>query len=283
MIVAKINNYEIKHKEYNAELIEVLKVMHLGEPNDEAKKRAVEQLIDGYLLLNSAKKSNIRISEDDIEHEMVEFRLKFNSEEELNNMLNNNKIKIETIKDRIKNNLLISSYIKTKFSAETNIPLEKLKEVYEENINSFKTQEMVKASHILIKGTSKESLQRAQELYKKIKSIDDFDKIATECSECPSNCHHGDLGYFPKGKMVKDFEDVAFNLNQHEFSKPIKTKFGYHIIMNTGRKKSIIADFNEVKDALQDRLNRIDSELKLIKHLKGLRSKADIIINHTEL
>ena len=82
--------------------------------------------------------------------------------------------------------------------------------------------------------------------------------------------------------MVSDFEEVAFNLKQNEFSKPVKTKFGYHIIMNTGRKESVIADFDEVKDALKDRLKRIDSELKLIKHLKGLRSKADIVINHNE-
>jgi parvulin-like peptidyl-prolyl isomerase len=283
MIVAKVNEYEIKFKEYEAELKEVLKNMHLGEPNSEAKKRAIEQLIDGYLLLNSAKKSNIEISEDDVEHEIVELKLKFNSEDDFNEMLINNEIKIETIKDRITNNLLITKYIKVNFSTETDISLEKLQEIYKENINSFKTQEMVKASHILIKGTDEESLIKAKELYKKIKTKDDFDKIAADCSDCPSNCQCGDLGYFTKGKMVKDFEEVAFNLKQNEFSEPVKTEFGYHIIMNTGRKESVIADFNEVKDALKDRLKQIDSELKLIKYLKGLRSKADILINHKEL
>ena len=283
MIVAKVNDYKIKFQEYNAELKEVLKDMHLGEPNTEAKKRAIEQLIDGYLLLNSAKKSNINVSEDEIEHEVVELKLKFKSEDDFNEMLVNKEIKIETIKERIKNNLQITKYVKINFSVETDIPLNKLQEIYRENLNSFKTQEMVKASHILIKGTEEESLSKANELYKKIKTKEDFDKIAAECSECPSNCQHGDLGYFTKGKMVKDFEDVAFSLNQNEFSKPVKTKFGYHIIMNTGRKKSIIADFSDVKDALKDRLKRIDSELKLIKHLKGLRSKADIVINHKEL
>ena len=283
MIVAKVNDYEIKFQEYQAELKEVLKNMHLGEPNIDAKKRAIEQLIDGYLLLNSAKKSNIEISEDDVENEMVELKLKFNSEDDFNNMLNNEEIEIETIKERIKNNLLITKFVKTNFSVETDIPIEKLQEIYKENINSFKTHEMVKASHILIKGTDKESLSRAEELYKKIKTKDDFDKLAAECSDCPSNCQYGDLGYFPKGKMVSDFEEVAFNLKQNEFSKPVKTKFGYHIIMNTGKKESVIADFDEVKNALKDRLKRIDSELKLIKHLKGLRSKADIVINHNEL
>ena len=283
MIVAKVNDYEIKFQEYKAELKEVLKSMHLREPNNEAKKRAIEQLVDGYLLLTSAKKSDIEIPEDDIENEIVELKLKFQSEDEFNNMLKQNDLKIETIKTRIKNNLIISKYVSSNFSDETEISSEKLQEVYKENLKSFKTQEMIRASHILIKGTDKESLLKAQELYEKIKTKEDFDNIAAECSECPSNCHHGDLGYFPKGKMVKDFEEVAFNLKQYEFSKPVKTEFGYHIIMNTGRKESVIADFHEVKDALKGRLKRIDSELKLIKHLKGLRSKANIIINHEHL
>ena len=283
MIVAKVNNYEIEFQEYRAELAEVLKNMRLGEPNNEARKRAIEQLIDGYLLLNYAKKSKINISEDDIEHEMVELKLKYRSEDDFNNMLKNNEIDVKIIKERIKNNLLISKYVKANFSVDTDIPLEKLQEIYKENLNSFKTHEMVKASHILIKGTDEDSMLRAQELYEQINSKDDFDRIAAECSDCPSNCQCGDLGYFTKGKMVKDFEEVAFNLKQNEFSEPVKTEFVYHIIMNTGRKESVIADFEEVKDALKDRLKRIDSELKLIKHLKGLRSKADIVINHKEL
>ncbi|MCF7858059.1 MAG: peptidylprolyl isomerase [Candidatus Cloacimonetes bacterium] len=283
MIVAKVNNYEISIREYQAELKEVLRSMHLEEANLEVKKRAIEQLIDGYLLLYSAKESDIDITEEAIENRLLEIKLKFASEEEFNDMLSNKGLDVETIRTRIQNDLLISEYIKVKFPADNDIPLEKLKELYLENPDSFKTQEMVKASHILIKGTDEASKKRAEELYEQIKSKEDFDRIAVECSECPSNCHCGDLGYFPKGKMVKKFEEVAFSLKQFEFSKPVKTKFGYHIIMNTGKKDSIMADFEEVKSALKTRLKRIDSELKLIKHLKALRSKADITINHKEL
>jgi len=283
MIVAKVNDYEIKFQEYQSELREVLKTLHMEEPNRDAKKRAIEQLIDGHLLLDSAKQSKLTIDEDEIENEIVELKLKFKSEDEFNDMLKCNDICMDTIKDRVKNNLLITKYVSTYFSTEAEIPLEELREIYLENIDSFQTQEMVKASHILIKGTDEESMEKAHEIYKRINSKEDFEKIAAECSDCPSNCHSGDLGYFPRGKMVKDFEEVAFKLKRDEFSKPIKTKFGYHIIMNTDKKESIIAEFDEVKDALKDRLKKIDSELKLIKHLKSLRSKADIVINHNVL
>jgi len=283
MIVAKVNTYEINVKEYKAELKEVMKKMHLGEANEEAKKRAIEQLIDGYLLLNSALKSNIEVSEDDIEQEILDLKLKFDCEEDFNKMLENNKIDIEIIKNRIKHNLIISKYVNANFSDADEIPVEKLKEVYKENLESFKTQEMVKASHILIKGTGEDSLKKAKELHKQIKNKEDFFKIASECSDCPSNCQGGDLGYFSKGKMVKSFEEVAFTLKEDEFSEPVRTEFGYHIIMKTGKKDSVIANFSEVKEALENRLKRIDAELKLVKHIKGLRSKAEITINHDNL
>lgn len=283
MIVARVNDYEINIKEYKAELKEVMKNMHLGEPNKDAKKRAIEQLIDGYLLLTSALSSDVTVSEDDIEHEIIELKLKFDSVDEFNKMLVDNQIDFEIIKSRISNNLLISKYVNSQFCDDNDIPERKLKEIYRENINSFRTQEMVKASHILIKGTDKESLTKAKQLYKQIETKEDFNRIAAECSDCPSNCQGGDLGYFSKGKMVKNIEEVAFNLDKGEFSEPVKTEFGYHIIMNTGKKNSVIADFNEVKDALKNRLKRIESELKLIKHLKVLRNKADIMINHDQL
>ena len=126
MIVAKVNDYEIKFQEYQAELDAVLKNMHLQEPNEEAKKRAIEQLIDGYLLLNSAQKSDVNITEDDIEHELVEIKLKYDTENDFHQMLNSNQIDIDVIKNRIKSNLLIAKYIKNNFSVNTDIPLEKL-------------------------------------------------------------------------------------------------------------------------------------------------------------
>ena len=83
----------------------------------------------------------------------------------------------------------------------------------------------IKCSHILV-----EKQSQAIQLLEEIKSGKKFGAVAREVSTCPSSKKDGDLGYFTKGMMVKEFEDVAFNLEVGEMSPPVKTQFGYHII-----------------------------------------------------
>lgn len=89
----------------------------------------------------------------------------------------------------------------------------------------------VKASHLLVK-TEEEALKLKEE----IANGKDFATAAMEVSLCPSGQNGGDLGYFTKGQMVKEFEDAAFSMNVGEVSEPIKTQFGYHLIHLTDKK-----------------------------------------------
>jgi len=84
----------------------------------------------------------------------------------------------------------------------------------------------IKCSHILVAKQS-ESLGIAERLKKGEK----FGKLAKQLSvDSGSAKRDGNLGYFTKGKMVKQFEEVAFKLQIGEISEPVKTEFGYHII-----------------------------------------------------
>ena len=84
----------------------------------------------------------------------------------------------------------------------------------------------IKCSHILVAKQS-ESFDIAERLKKGEK----FGKLAKELSvDSGSAKRDGNLGYFTKGKMVKQFEEVAFKLQIGEISEPVKTEFGYHII-----------------------------------------------------
>ncbi len=83
----------------------------------------------------------------------------------------------------------------------------------------------IHAAHILVK-TEQEALGILFDL----RHGKDFGEVAQQKSLCPSGKKGGDLGWFGRGQMVKEFEKTAFELKTGELSKPVKTQFGWHVI-----------------------------------------------------
>lgn len=88
----------------------------------------------------------------------------------------------------------------------------------------------VKASHILV-----ETEEEAISLKEEIISGKAFEDVAAENSLCPSGANGGDLGFFGRGQMVSEFENAAFDLNVGELSEPVRTNFGWHLILVTAK------------------------------------------------
>ncbi len=89
----------------------------------------------------------------------------------------------------------------------------------------------VRAAHILV---AKED--KAKELLQMVKNDTSFADLAKQHSMCPSGRKGGDLGWFGKGMMVKEFEDAAFNHAKGEVVGPVKTQFGWHLIQVVDQK-----------------------------------------------
>ncbi len=124
--------------------------------------------------------------------------------------------------------------------------------VYKLNDIIKSKETLVRASHILIKGGNDFDAAKSKinEIYKELMNGADFAQVAKEKSEDGSAGNGGDLGWFAKGQMVKEFEQASFKGKIGKIQKPIKTRFGYHIIKVTGRsnKKYVVEKIvNEIK------------------------------------
>lgn len=100
------------------------------------------------------------------------------------------------------------------------------------------TETIAKASHILVSSTGDDAkdLEEANKIYNQLTGGADFSALAKQLSKDPGSAQKGgDLGWFGKGQMVKEFEDACFNGPVNQVQKPIKTSYGYHIIKVTGR------------------------------------------------
>ncbi len=87
----------------------------------------------------------------------------------------------------------------------------------------------VKASHILVSSEA-----QARQLLEQVNTGASFGELAKKFSTCPSGKSGGDLGFFGRGQMVKEFEEAAFGAASGQTVGPVKTQFGYHLIQVTG-------------------------------------------------
>ncbi|MGB9697309.1 MAG: peptidylprolyl isomerase [Ignavibacteria bacterium] len=110
----------------------------------------------------------------------------------------------------------------------------------------------VNASHILVNfGTDTTTAKkRAEEILARLKKGEKFEDVAREVSDDPSaKTNNGNLGWFTKGVMVKEFEDACFNAKVGELIGPIKTQYGFHIIKLNDRSKKEFK-FAEIRRAV---------------------------------
>jgi peptidyl-prolyl cis-trans isomerase C len=146
---------------------------------------------------------------------------------------------------------------------------EKLRKRYEERLKSMPPEEEVHARHILVS-----TEDEAKAIIADLKKGTAFDKLAKEKStDKASGAEGGDLGWFKKADMVKEFADAAFAQNKGETSEtPVKTQFGYHVIKVEDRRKAAPPSFEEMADQLREEMAR---EV-VTAHLDQLRAGAKI-------
>ena len=130
---------------------------------------------------------------------------------------------------------------------------EKMQQRYQERLKSTPAEEEVRARHILV-ATEDE----AKALIAELKKGGAFDKLAKEKStDKASGAEGGDLGWFKKSDMVKEFADAAFTLKKGELTDaPVKTQFGYHVIKLEDRRQAPPPTFDELSDQIREELSR---------------------------
>src|SRR5262245_38916181 len=124
------------------------------------------------------------------------------------------------------------------------VPGADAKKFYQKQMGSLKSDEEVRASHILV-----DSKDKAREVYEKLAHGSDFAQLAKEYSKDPgSKDQGGELGFFGRGQMVPQFEEAAFGLKKGEVSEPFESQFGWHVVRVDDRRRRSAPAFEAVKE-----------------------------------
>lgn len=212
----------------------------------------VDQIIADKIVASEAKKEKVTITDDELNAEVDKLKESYGGEDVFEQMLASNNTTLDALKEELKSYLTLRKLL----VPQIEITDEELKTYFDENKDSLGEAEQVKASHILV-----EDEATAKEVKQKLTDGADFAELAKEYSTDEGTKENGgELGFFARGTMVTEFEDVAFTLPVNEISDPVKTDYGYHIIKVEEKKEAKEANFDDSKAEIKETL--IDQKME---------------------
>ena len=157
------------------------------------------------------------------------------------------------------------------------VPEAEIAAFYQQNLQQYQTPAQVRASHILFKLEGKDEkavTAIAEDVLKKVKAPNaDFAALAKQYSEDDTNnMNGGDLDYFGRGRMVAEFEQVAFAMKAGEISNLVKTAFGIHIIKMVDNQPGTTRALAEVHAELEDQLKWQKAQAEAERIAKSLEA-----------
>lgn len=185
---------------------------------------------------------------------------------------------IERQVDDLRKRLVVQRVMK-QYQAPPTITDEMVKAQYDQNPALYSTTQ-IRASHILVKDE-----KEAKDILAQLRANPEkFADLAREKSaDTTSAKKGGDLGTFGQGRMVPDFERVAFTLKQGEISDVVKTQYGYHIITVTERKEGEAKPFDQVKEQIRATMRNKGLQDQVQGHFDHLKKSADLKIDDEAL
>lgn len=262
---------------------------------EEIKSTNISKLIDmiDHKLFDEKYKSDDKEKEY-IENQIQQIKSYYTTDETFKSAIQqyfgvNNEDELKDVLSlEYKRNLAVKDYV------ESTVTEKEIKEYYKNNITGD-----IKASHILIKSDAsndatdeektkaeENAKKEAEDIIKKLKDGEDFSKLAKKYSDdTGSKENGGDLGYFSIDEMDEDFIEAVKKLNNNEYTKePVKTQFGYHIILKVDQKEK--PKLKKVKEDIIETIatNKLDSDTSLYYQvLIEIREKNKIKFNDSEI
>jgi peptidyl-prolyl cis-trans isomerase C len=222
------------------------------------KLQGYNMILDGMIIEKLVDKAaaNVKVSQDDLDAQLAKIKAQFPSEQVFESEMKKSGLTMDQFTTNLKRSLRQNKWMKSQVAGKDAVTEADAKAFYDANTKEFANPDLVKASHILFMvppNATPDQVKAAEEKAKKAiaraNSGEDFAKLASELSEEPGAAQRGgDLGYFPKDKMVPEFADAAFAQKVGTVSAtPVKTKFGFHVIKVTDKKPAGVASFDDAK------------------------------------
>ena len=286
--VATVNGEKISKAQLNEAFDKAVQMtgVNAADLTSEQKMEGYRQILDELITekLVSKAAAGVTVPQSEVDAQIAKIKAQFPSEEDFGKQLATVGQSPEQLGEMVRKMLQQQQWLESEIASKTEVSDEEAKKFYEANKAEFEQPETVKASHILFRVNKEDSeevvnkkLEQAKTAEARAKKGEDFATLAKELSEEPGAKESaGDLGFFPKDRMVPEFASAAFSQKVGDISDPVRTQFGWHIIKVTDKKAAGTLPYDEVKAQLIAYLKAKKQEEAAQALLKSLRSSAQI-------
>ncbi len=291
-IIVRINNDIVSKSDFEKsrdlikkELMKNLSGPELDKALAQQEKDLLKTLIEEQLLVQKAVDLGLTADNDVIKFlDRIRKENNLSSLEDLEKMMAQQGIDPTEFKQNIKNRSLTQQVLgREVYSRIQNaISNDEVSKYYEAHKQEFDRPEEVRIREILISTEGKDPSalpaleKKAQEVLQKAKGGEKFEELATKYSDGPTAKDGGDLGFFRRGKMIQEIDDVAFKLRRGQVSDLIKTKYGLVIIKVEEKHEAGIQKIEVVGNEIRDRLFETKAQKSVQEYMVKLRKQSFI-------
>lgn len=239
-------------------------------------KDKLDAMVETMLITQQAAKMKIEVGDREVEGVIENIRKQnLISDDQFKEQLKSEGIGYKDFTEGIRKSLLRNRVLARVVAPDLYLDDTKLKDFYQKNINEYKQSEF-KVRHILVSGQRNDSNARAQQAYKLLLDGQAFESVAKEYSDDPSAAQGGDIGTIKQEDLMPELKGALDLLLPGSFSHPVRSQYGYHIVLLVEAKKTQALPFGDVKEKIKDKLVQIESERRYKEYLQKLRTSSYI-------
>ncbi|HDY88716.1 MAG TPA: hypothetical protein ENH82_11485 [bacterium] len=250
-----VNGEKISSEIYERE-IQNVRNNNRDASDKEIKKQAQQNIIDQAIIRQKANKQFANISEKTLNEEFGKLIARYGGKEQFYQRFNLSEQDDGGIKKELEQNIRITRLLEYLTKDVHEPSLEEISTYYKENKKAYVKPEELHAAHIVKQINAADSLstfKEMKEIRKELLDGSDFAETADKHSGCDDA--GGDLGFFPRGKMVEEFDVIAFSMEVGEISPVFQTQFGYHIATVYEKKPEEQKTLEECREEIKETLN----------------------------
>ena len=274
-----INDQEISKADFLAEFEKTLQKDQplTGIEREELQRSFLVQLIDRELIHAEARRLNIEITEADIDAALQAYRQDY-SGTSFETMLQERGITLKDWREELRDSLIMEKLLEEAVYSRVDVIDQEVAAYYEANRKQFNRPAQVRARQILVADDTE-----GQAVLGLLRQGRPFAEVAAEYSLSPDAAEGGDLGFFAKGEMPPEFDEVVFDLPVNRLSDLVKSDYGYHIFLVEEKRKAVRLKKKDVTDEIRAILESQKKEEIYLDWLQEMRARAVISVDWAQL